>query len=1281
MPVVGSSAAEMLSTASSETCDENAFRQLIQRTDFNREMFEQLSEAQIFDAVSECPTVASASRLQIILLRSIVAAAEANSNEESVPPSEILITLCEALSNLLLSHNGIYNASSREFQDAARNVQAPVPSKRHHKAIVDAFLEVARLPEEYDDVHQEISLAAILFIHIICSFETDSYVDDDDNVFEKVIRIYALTFNGEGVDSSLLSLSLPLVKNLSRDQYDTYFVPTMKHTLEHLAETRHVFEYMQTCTVFITLLTKCDKDKDFLDENIAEKDIVPILVECSMEILIEMTDDEAVSSVSRLQTVIIQAIPIRGFLIISDALLQALNVDGAVFGDILECRAFLRRACQCLEKVAKDGADFKKSQLKNSSDGFDQDWLDISYEIIQILRVMGEDLNSMALPAWEHVHQLCGGDIDQISTLSNGVSNGADRDLSTIVSGQGTEDRLRNRAGTSKDEESFDSSNANTTLSDISDNSVALDTKNEQNLNILTTATRVNNDDSHTSEQIYASVLPVPRDLEMNGTDFTKETNSASKDRKVASVIESCIDSKFDRLDYVLDQKIRAKLSKNASDSRITTIGQGCNLDRKIESKATSYKSYFGKLKSPREETSSDDPFDSLDEKINAKLYENSFHDHAVDQESSLDHKIAIKMNSHHPGEQAGSPDEAACGGNPFDLLDEKINAKLSKNTFHDRVAIADHDKHLEHKITSKLISFDPLEQATSVDADTSFDHLDKKIKSKISSNVPDGNTSHLNQDENITTDLDRQIASKLSASNHNSGHTVSSGAMGDISPFDPLFTSVSPKPATDLIGTIDQKRLLDLKIASKVTSNRSVTAQDISNTSDLDEKIASKQTPYNEIESHEKREKLGNSTRDHSSSMLSDLCYSVDSWRNSRSSLSVNGVLQDDRSKLQNSSERIPNVHRNSKNASLIGTNYVFEHYISDSEESTNDQNSDIYDESSRAGNNTGPLLPILKEDDQLHLPKISSRSSITSGGSGISHRKQRDTKTQSGSSSETVGLFSEYGYNDDDDVRVNSVSRGSPGQLRVASEPGCWVEADAPLINDQPASNISMRKEEEEEVVVAMAIEDGDPQEVDEAVQYDPSNKSRLNRKIHKWTLISFLAATAVIITLIILLSKRQLKAIEADRTEAPTFSPTSENYQELAVLLRREYGPDKPIHDESTSYGKAFDWITRDEVALKTIESNKYDLQSGRTFPIDRLLERFFFGLFYYEMNGDNWHNCSESLNIGIGRTNCSHINREQETIIGKSNWLSSTDICDWAGIECDGSNRVQILDLSK
>jgi len=1274
-----------LVAAASEACDEAVFRQLLQQTVFNKETLDELAEGLIFEAVSTCQSLAAADRIQIMLVHSIVAESAACSlssglssgtNDGFALPSQISVTLCEALSNLLLSYNDILKVFWKEFQDAMASMQFPAAALSRNKLIFYAFLEVARLPEKYDDVHQEISLAAILYAHQVYTFESESF---EDTTFEEIIRIYILSFNGEEIDSSLLSLSLPLVKNLTRVQFDAYFVPVLNDTLESLTVGSHVLEFMQTCTVFITLLTSCGKE-DFLDGYMEDHGIVDILVDTCMELLIEKTSNEVVPSVSRLLSGIIQALPQRGFVLVSDALFQALNIDGEVFGDVLECRAFLKRASQCLEKVAQEGVDFKNYQREHLIDSYDQDWRDISYQMIQILKVMGDYLNSLALPAWENVYILSGG--EQVLPLSD------DTDTEEIRSDQISEVSEQTRSELSQDEKSTESDadsvfSSNTSLGhEISckplhtsnEHAAASDVKSSTSLDqeIASKLSKASNSNEHVTaagegtrsstsldQKIASKLSKVSNEHE---TTFDQDKSSRALDQKMASKLskvssEHTIFVDQDTSSSALDQKIASKLSKVSSDHAIFVDQDtsSTSLDRKIASKLTAARNPFEHAASSEVTRRS-----ALDQKMASKLSKvSSEHTIIVDQDTSstsLNRKIASKLTAaRNPFEHAASSEVTRRA------LDQKMASKLSKVSS-EHTIIVDQDtsiSSLDQTIASKLTAArNPFEHAASSEV-TSSSALDQKIASKLSK-VSNEHTTIVDQDTSISS-LDQTIASKVTTAHNPLQHAASS--------------------------EVTSSSALDQKIASKLSkaSNEHTTILDQDTSSSaLDQTIASKCSPatrnplehaaYSTSERDlDKEVQVGNRTSVNSSSTLSDMCYSVDSMRNSRLSMSASGSSLGNLSGAHSSSERMKDRQRYSKNASLIGTNYVCDHYISDSEESTSNeddkhahQNVKNYDNPRHLGNKVGSKLSVLKED-KYHPSKASSRLFTASGGSGFSHGRRRNMQGFIGSSSETVDLASDIFENEEEERRIGTSSGSS---MQVAAESGREAER-MPLVEDQFTYDGA--------VVVAMAIEDGEAQEVDEAVQYDPSTKLRLNKKIQKWTLISFLAATAVTIILIVLLSKRQLEILEVDGTEAPSLAPTTASYQEIALILRDEFGPDHSYNDEDTAYGKAFDWITRDEFVLDAIENNNNGFKVDREVSIDRIHQRFLFGLFYYEMRGDSWVNCSESLAIQGGT--CSYINREGEIIDGNSNWLSPLDVCAWAGINCDNSDRVIILDLSK
>ena len=230
----------------------------------------------------------------------------------------------------------------------------------------------------------------------------------------------------------------------------------------------------------------------------------------------------------------------------------------------------------------------------------------------------------------------------------------------------------------------------------------------------------------------------------------------------------------------------------------------------------------------------------------------------------------------------------------------------------------------------------------------------------------------------------------------------------------------------------------------------------------------------------------------------------------------------------------------------------------------------------------------------------------------------------------------------------------------------------------------------EEENGIVFATAVEETDSvEDADNAVLYDPSAKRRIvTKKMRLWTVFAIVAAVGVAAALVIVFTKKnQPKPII---TLNPTPPPTTSYYKTLKEYIHDEFGENKPYVDIGTAYGKALLWITTadmyildateklDEI-IPTAE-NATEVSNIHDHYVHDISLRFTFALFYYEMSGDQWLNCSASFSSA--ESTCSYLNHDLELVSNKKRWLSDDHICSWAGITCDVMNEsVLRIELSK
>jgi len=231
---------------------------------------------------------------------------------------------------------------------------------------------------------------------------------------------------------------------------------------------------------------------------------------------------------------------------------------------------------------------------------------------------------------------------------------------------------------------------------------------------------------------------------------------------------------------------------------------------------------------------------------------------------------------------------------------------------------------------------------------------------------------------------------------------------------------------------------------------------------------------------------------------------------------------------------------------------------------------------------------------------------------------------------------------------------------------------EVAASATNDDEMKSMS---DDENNIAVALAIDDGTLDEVDEALTYDPSAKARIIKQMRTWVLLSLFVAIAAALTIGIILTRKKIEDIDNLKIDPPSPAPTSGVHGLIASLIKSEFGFDKDYGD-SNAYGKALDWMTQDPIALDAAEKLAFPTRVATNIQ-SSLYDRYFFGLFYYEMSGRMWVNCSATIDT----LNCSHLNNDLELIEGGSNWLSPLHVCLWAGIICDEEKNIRMLTLNQ
>ena len=155
-------------------------------------------------------------------------------------------------------------------------------------------------------------------------------------------------------------------------------------------------------------------------------------------------------------------------------------------------------------------------------------------------------------------------------------------------------------------------------------------------------------------------------------------------------------------------------------------------------------------------------------------------------------------------------------------------------------------------------------------------------------------------------------------------------------------------------------------------------------------------------------------------------------------------------------------------------------------------------------------------------------------------------------------------------------------------------------------------------------------------------------------------------------------------------PTISQTLEELtEELKLLIKETFKTSNSFDDVGSSHSRALTWLTdKDGFTKKKAQyfvANSF-LSNNQTF-VDQLYDkflklmsqRFVLSLFYYQMTGEQWTNCTAPI-TSDEPLDCSYMNRDVELVNGKK-WLSDVSHCSWAGISCHGEETVVQIELSK
>lgn len=121
--------------------------------------------------------------------------------------------------------------------------------------------------------------------------------------------------------------------------------------------------------------------------------------------------------------------------------------------------------------------------------------------------------------------------------------------------------------------------------------------------------------------------------------------------------------------------------------------------------------------------------------------------------------------------------------------------------------------------------------------------------------------------------------------------------------------------------------------------------------------------------------------------------------------------------------------------------------------------------------------------------------------------------------------------------------------------------------------------------------------------------------------------------------------------------TNAPTTTAWGELTTRVKAGWDADDSELESGSPYGKAMDLTVADPL------SSSWMHDDGDTAMFD---QRFGMALFYFQMGGDKWTNCSHQGIAPVG--NCT-LHDKDGVVMGGKRWLSEDHECWWGGVVCE------------
>ena len=215
----------------------------------------------------------------------------------------------------------------------------------------------------------------------------------------------------------------------------------------------------------------------------------------------------------------------------------------------------------------------------------------------------------------------------------------------------------------------------------------------------------------------------------------------------------------------------------------------------------------------------------------------------------------------------------------------------------------------------------------------------------------------------------------------------------------------------------------------------------------------------------------------------------------------------------------------------------------------------------------------------------------------------------------------------------------------------------------------------DDDENLAVAMAIEEEEELFLPAAVQYDPDAKPPLhkNRRFRLYFVagILLLIVTCVGVGVAIVATSGPAGVITQPPTSTPTSSPTELLEQQYRVQVAASF-PES--NDPTSIYDRAARWIMFEDP--RQLQTND-----------PALLQRYTAALFWFVTTNDGeapWRSCNKPVEGEADDCQYERFTRANDDSIvyvkeGGKRWLSGLGECEWTGVLCDEAGIVQAIEL--